>query len=73
MSQKKYDTIDRPFVVVAIFPDGSGLYLDESETEGDARDRLRYYARHYPGAETHVVSLPDLLAWVRANSQEVSK
>jgi len=60
--------IDNPFAVVVLWKDGSGASIMERDSAIEAEMGARGF--RMLGHEAHVVALPDLLAWVRANARE---
>lgn len=67
----RHPNLSRPFAVVTIFSDGSGVAVRECETRARADMYVEQERARGPGAhgphEYHLVSLPGLLAWVRVN------
>lgn len=64
----KYDHISRPFAVVTIYADGSGISVHEFQTRDRAEawiadEAQRRFSR--TPHENHIVDLPALLEWVR--------
>lgn len=62
------DPIDYPWAVVVMLPDDGEVHVRTHRSEKQAGFDRGMVERM--GHESHVVPLPDLLAWVRANARE---